>query len=42
MNYGFVPEIVNLSNKSKKDINDIISKQEEMRKLVRGWAGTLG
>jgi len=40
--YNFVPEIVNLSNKSKKDINDIISKQEEMRKLVRGWAGTLG
>ena len=42
VSYNFVPEIVNLSNKSKKDINTIISRQEEMRKLVRGWAGTLG
>ncbi len=42
VSYNFVPEIVNLSNKSKKDINTIISRQEEMRKFVRGWAGTLG
>ena len=42
INYNFVPDIVNLSNKSNQDINTIISKQEEMRKLVRGWAGTLG
>jgi energy-converting hydrogenase A subunit R len=39
---NFVPEIVNLSDKSKKEIDAIISKQEEMRKLVRGWAGKLG
>jgi len=42
INHNFVPEIVDLSNKSKKEINTIISKQEEMRKLVRGWAGKLG
>lgn len=42
INHNFVPEIVNLSNKSKKEINTIISKQEEMRRLVRGWAGKLG
>ena len=42
ISHNFVPEIVNLSNKSKKEINTIISKQEEMRKLVRGWAGKLG
>ena len=40
--YGFVPEIDNLSNKSKESIKNIISKQKKMRKLVRGWAGTLG
>ena len=40
--YNFVPEIVNLVNKSKEQLNDIISRQEKMRKLVRGWAGKLG
>jgi energy-converting hydrogenase A subunit R len=40
--YDFVPEIVNLTNKTKKEINEIISRQEKMRKLVRGWAGNLG
>ncbi|MFX0187923.1 MAG: HAD hydrolase family protein [Candidatus Hodarchaeota archaeon] len=42
IHYNFVPEIVNLTNKSKKQLGEIISRQEKMRKLVRGWAGTLG
>ncbi|MFX0070216.1 MAG: HAD hydrolase family protein [Candidatus Hermodarchaeota archaeon] len=40
--HNFVPEIVNLKNKSQKQLNDVISRQEKMRKLVRGWAGSLG
>ncbi len=39
---NFVPEIVNLKNKSPQQKNQIIKKQEKMRKLVRGWAGNLG
>ncbi|MFX1340848.1 MAG: HAD hydrolase family protein [Promethearchaeota archaeon] len=40
--YNFIPEIVNLLNKSKDQLIDIISRQEKMRKKVRGWAGKLG
>ncbi len=39
---GFVPEISNLKNKSDKELDEIISSQVKMRKLVRGWAGELG
>jgi len=39
--YKFVPEIENLSNKSTKEIDLIILKQEKFRKKVRGWAGNL-
>lgn len=39
---NFVPEIFNLRNKSKDQIDEIIKKQERMRKIVRGWAGKLG
>ncbi|MFX0001265.1 MAG: HAD hydrolase family protein [Candidatus Hodarchaeota archaeon] len=40
--YNFIPEIINLTNKSKEQINDIISRQENMRKFMRGWASKLG
>ncbi|TFG02077.1 MAG: hypothetical protein EU542_05745 [Promethearchaeota archaeon] len=40
--FNFVPEIVNLKNKTKEQKDDIISRQEKMRKIVRGWAGSLG
>jgi predicted HAD superfamily phosphohydrolase len=40
--YNFIPEIVSLVNKSKEQLNEIISRQEKMRKKVRGWAGKLG
>jgi len=40
--YNFVPEIVNLTNKSKDQFSEIISRQEQMRKNVRGRAGSLG
>lgn len=40
--YQFVPEIENLKNKSNREIDLIIVKQENMRKKVRGWAGNLG
>lgn len=40
--FNFLPEIVNLNNKSKQQINEIIIRQEKMRKIVRGWAGSLG
>ena len=39
--YKFVPEIENLSNKTKKELDLIILKQEKFRKKVRGWAGNL-
>jgi len=40
--YQFVPEIENLKNKSNRELDLIIVKQENMRKKVRGWAGNLG
>ncbi|MFX1394673.1 MAG: HAD hydrolase family protein [Promethearchaeota archaeon] len=40
--YNFVPEIINLTKKSKKQLMEIIYRQETMRKKVRGWAGALG
>jgi energy-converting hydrogenase A subunit R len=40
--HNFVPEIVSLTNKSEAEIKEVISRQEKMRKLVRGWAGNLG
>jgi energy-converting hydrogenase A subunit R len=39
---NFVPDIVSLTNKSDDQKNKIILKQENMRKKVRGWAGTFG
>jgi len=42
IDYNFIPEIIDLSNKTKDEIEEIITKQEKMRKLVRGWAGKLG
>ncbi len=39
---NFVPELNDLSNKTHDQINEIIAKQEKMRKYVRGWAGNLG
>ncbi|MHA2008338.1 MAG: HAD hydrolase family protein [Promethearchaeota archaeon] len=40
--YKFIPEYANLTNKTEKQLNEITSKQELMRKKVRGWAGNLG
>ena len=40
--HDFVPEIDNLTNKSNKELKEIIEKQKVMRKRVRGWAGNLG
>lgn len=40
--YNFVPELVNLKNKSDEQKKEIIAQQEKMRKIVRGWAGSLG
>ncbi len=40
--YQFIPEIENLKNKNKSEIDLIAIKQERMRKKVRGWAGNLG
>ena len=40
--YQFIPEIENLKNKNKSEIDLIATKQEMMRKKVRGWAGDLG
>ena len=40
--YQFVPEIEDLKNKSNRELDLIIAKQEKMRKIVRGWAGNLG
>lgn len=42
LNNHFIPELVNLTNKTDIQISNIISKQEEMRKRVRGWSGNLG
>jgi energy-converting hydrogenase A subunit R len=40
--YQFVPDIQNLKNKTKANLDLIIKKQEGMRKKVRGWSGNLG
>jgi len=40
--YQFIPEIVSLKNKTKRELDFITTKQEIMRKKVRGWAGNLG
>ncbi|MFX0140522.1 MAG: HAD hydrolase family protein, partial [Candidatus Hodarchaeota archaeon] len=40
--YNFLPEIVDLTNKSEEQLKEIILRQEKMRKIVRGWAGKLG
>ena len=40
--FQFIPEIVSLKNKTKGELDFITTKQEMMRKKVRGWAGTLG
>jgi energy-converting hydrogenase A subunit R len=40
--YNFVPEIINLRNKSSEEIKEIILRQEEMKKFMRGWVGDLG
>jgi energy-converting hydrogenase A subunit R len=39
---NFTPELSNLINKTEIQYSEIISKQERMRKIVRGWAGNLG
>lgn len=40
--HNFLPEIVDLTNKSEEQLNKIILRHEKMRKIVRGWAGKLG
>jgi len=40
--HQFIPEIENLNNKTKEELDLIVRKQERMRKIVRGWAGNLG
>lgn len=40
--HDFVPDIINITNKSKEELDQIINKQKIMRKKVRGWAGKLG
>jgi energy-converting hydrogenase A subunit R len=40
--YDFVPEFANLTNKTEDQKTEIILRQENMRKKVRGWAGTIG
>ena len=42
VNYKFLPEFANLTNKTDNQLNEIILKQEDMRKKVRGWAGDFG
>lgn len=40
--HKFTPELTNLTNKTEIQYSEIISKQEKMRKRVRGWSGNLG
>ena len=40
--YNFIPEIINLKNKSSKEMKEIILRQEKIRKFMRGWASDLG
>jgi len=39
--YNFLPEIVNLTDKSREQLKHITLRQEKIRKIVRGWAGKL-
>jgi energy-converting hydrogenase A subunit R len=40
--YNFVPEIIDLTNKSEEQVKAIILRHEKMRRIVRGWTGKLG
>ena len=40
--YNFVPELVDLTNRSELKYTETVTKQEDMRKKVRGYAGNLG
>ncbi len=40
--HNFVPDLRDLTNKSKDQMEEIILNQEKMRKKVRGWGGNLG
>ncbi|MFX1425837.1 MAG: HAD hydrolase family protein [Promethearchaeota archaeon] len=40
--YNLIPELVNLKGKTEIEYSKIVTKQEKIRKLVRGWAGNLG
>lgn len=42
INYNFVPELNNLKNPTESKYTEIVAKQEEMRKKVRGFVGELG
>jgi len=39
--YKFIPEFFDLTNKSDDQLTRIILRQENMRKILRGWTGTL-
>lgn len=40
--HDFVPQIMDLNNKTNKELDEIVENQKKMRKQVRGWAGNLG
>lgn len=40
--YNFIPEIIDLTNKSKEQLKEVILRQENMRKFIRGWVSKLG
>ncbi len=40
--YNFIPEIIDLTNKTEKDLEVIIESQKRMRTSVRGWVRNLG
>jgi len=40
--YNFLPEIINLKNKSKEQLKDIILRQEKMRQFMRRLTNKLG
>ena len=39
--YNFIPEFVDLTNKSQDQLTEIILRQENMRTIVRGWVDKL-
>lgn len=39
--YNFLPEFVDLTNKSQDQLTEIILRQENMRTIVRGWVDKL-